>query len=219
MVPKSWQRTKQEQSKGSSQSSVTFTPIQGWSQTKLSQIGAGSTTAEMQGKNWVSATKRYPRLDLDIVERCTILLHVLQLKQDHHWLYDHGTPWHRCWPGAPIASLVKWLPTASPWIYFYFSENWWDAFRLNQYEKGLLESTVQQINKSGELALTERLVSLYLVLMSAAVSCIASIASSRVTLWIPRLAIASWAAVTAFTAVSTNDNTNPRWSSRDRRVK
>lgn len=102
MVPKSWQRTKQEQSKGSSRSSVTFTPMQGWSQIKLSQIGAGFTTAEMQGKNWVSATKRYPRLDLDIVKRCTVLLHVLQLRQDHHWLYDHGTSWHRCWPGAPI---------------------------------------------------------------------------------------------------------------------
>jgi hypothetical protein len=49
----------------------------------------------------------------------------------------------------------------------------------------------------------ERLVSLYLTLISAAVSRMASIASSKVTLYTPSLAIESWAAVTAFTAVDT----------------
>lgn len=65
---------------------------------------------------------------------------------------------------------------------------------------------------------TERLVSLYFMLMSAAVSRIASIASSSVTLWMPRLAIESCAAVTAFTAIHVIDKslipyTDTIWSS------
>lgn len=47
---------------------------------------------------------------------------------------------------------------------------------------------------------TERLVSLYLTLMSAAVRRMASIASSSVTRYIPGLAMDNCAAVTAFTA-------------------
>lgn len=50
--------------------------------------------------------------------------------------------------------------------------------------------------------LTERLVSLYFTLISAAVRRIASMASSSVTLYTPSLAMDSCAAVTAFTAVA-----------------
>lgn len=47
---------------------------------------------------------------------------------------------------------------------------------------------------------TDKLVSLYFTLISDAVRRIASIASSRVTRYIPSLAIDNWAAVTALTA-------------------
>jgi hypothetical protein len=49
---------------------------------------------------------------------------------------------------------------------------------------------------------TERLVSLYFTLMSAAVRRMASIASSKVTLYTPSLAMESWAAVIALTAIA-----------------
>lgn len=51
----------------------------------------------------------------------------------------------------------------------------------------------------------DRLVSLYLTLMSAAVSRMASMASSRVTLYTPSLAIDSCAAVTALTATVSHE--------------
>ena len=74
------------------------------------------------------------------------------------------------------------------------------AYSTHGQSLGLYICISVEIDQRADTGHTERLVSLYLTLMSAAVSRIASIASSNVTLYTPSLAIDSCAAVTALTA-------------------